>query len=101
MRQWMMQAEHIFDGSWASTSDEVTTAEVGERLDQWLERLRSYVSTLEPSGRLFQGLSPLLDTLTHLRPHLVCCAMAVVWRTMNGGVLSHRESSFWKPVYSR
>lgn len=73
MRQWMMQAEHIFDGSWASTSDEVTTAEVGERLDQWLERLRSYVSTLEPSGRLFQGLSPLLDTLTHLRPHLVCC----------------------------
>ena len=45
MREWMMQAEHIFDGSWAATSDEVTTAEVGERLEQWLERLRTYACT--------------------------------------------------------
>ena len=69
----MMQAEHIFDGSWASAAAEVTTEAVGKRLDQWLAQLRDYVSTLEPSHQLFEGLSPLLATMEHLRPHLTCC----------------------------
>ena len=69
----MMQAEHIFDGSWASAAQEVTTEAVSKRLDQWLAQLRDYVSTLEPSHQLFEGLSPLLATMEHLRPHLTCC----------------------------
>jgi hypothetical protein len=73
MRQWMMQAEQIFDGSWAATQEEITQASVGERLEHWLERLQIYVSTLEPSQELFPGLCPLLSTLSHLRPHLMCC----------------------------
>ena len=84
MRTWMLQAEHIFDGSWAFLPEEVTPAAVSERLDQWLARLRSYVGTLEPAGPLWEGRSPLVDTLTHLRPHLVCCyAVAGLPRTNN------------------
>jgi hypothetical protein len=73
MRKWLLEAESIFAGKWTSQPEEITQAAVGERLAQWLDRLRSYVSTLAPSTPLFEGLSPLIDTLTHLRPHLVCC----------------------------
>jgi len=73
MREWVLQAEHIFDGSWSSVPEEVSNAAVGERLDHWLERLEKYLRTLDPSQQLYQGLEPLLQTLSHLRPHLVCC----------------------------
>ncbi len=29
MREWVMEVEHIFDGSWASRPEEVSNAEVG------------------------------------------------------------------------
>jgi len=73
MQEWVLQVEHIFDGSWSGTSEEVTSASVGERLDRWLEQLQSYVDTLDPSHQLYQGLEALAQTLVHLRPHLVCC----------------------------
>ncbi len=69
----MMQAEQIFQGSWASYPEEVTSASVGERLDQWLSRLQQAVSSLDPTSQLFRGLSPMLSTLTHLRAQLTCC----------------------------
>jgi hypothetical protein len=43
MQEWVLQAEHIFDGSWSSTPEEVTNAAVGARLDHWLEQLQSYL----------------------------------------------------------
>jgi len=73
MQEWVLQAELIFDGSWSSTPEKVTNAAVGERLDCWLQQLQSYLSTLDPSQPLYQGLEPLALTLIHLRPHLVCC----------------------------
>ncbi|HEU5376672.1 MAG TPA: hypothetical protein VFV38_14650 [Ktedonobacteraceae bacterium] len=73
MQAWVLQAEHIFDGSWSSTPEEVTNAAVGERLDRWLEQLRSHLLTFDPDSPLFQGLDALFQTLTHLRSHLVCC----------------------------
>jgi hypothetical protein len=81
----MMQAEQIFDGSWASTQEEITQASVGERLDHWLEHLQIYVSTLEPSQQLFQGLCPLLGTLSHQRPHLMC------WYDVQGLPRTHND----------
>ena len=68
-----MKAEHIFDGSWADTPEEVTTAAVLERFDGWLTQLRDSVSAEDPGHLLFEGLSPMLSTMEHLRPHLVCC----------------------------
>jgi hypothetical protein len=73
MQEWVLQAERIFDGSWSSTPEAITNAAVGEWLDRWLEQLQNYVSTLDPSEPLSQGLEPLFQTLTHMRPHLVCC----------------------------
>jgi hypothetical protein len=73
MQEWVLQVEHIFDGSWSSAPEEVTNAAVGERLDRWLDQLQNYLCTLDPSQQLYQGLEPLAQTLLHLRPHLVCC----------------------------
>ena len=36
MREWVMEVEHIFDGSWASQAEEISNAEVWWRLDAWL-----------------------------------------------------------------
>jgi len=33
MRQWVRDAEHILDGSWAQADEVVTNATVGQRLD--------------------------------------------------------------------
>jgi hypothetical protein len=41
MREWVMEVEHIFDGSWASQAEEISNAEVQRRLDAWLSRLAS------------------------------------------------------------
>ncbi len=38
LRQWVMRAEHILDGSWASSPVEINNAEVGRRLDDWRKR---------------------------------------------------------------
>jgi hypothetical protein len=43
MREWVMEVEHIFDGSWASQAEEISNAEVRWRLDAWLARLTAFV----------------------------------------------------------
>ena len=47
MYQWVLEAEHILDGSWASQAEEITNAEVGRRLDAYLERLSHCVEAEE------------------------------------------------------
>jgi len=73
MRDWVMEVEHIFDGSWASQAEEISNAEVGRRLDDWLHRLSAF---LEAEGRTQDEhlrLGHLLKVMTHLRPGLVQC----------------------------
>lgn len=41
MRDWVIEAEHILDGSWAESEAEITNAQVGQRLDAWLEKLHT------------------------------------------------------------
>lgn len=73
MHAWLLQAEAIFDGSWAHTSEEVTQIAVETRLHGWLARLEAYVGTLPQETRLAVGLGELARVLRHLQPHLVCC----------------------------
>jgi len=47
MREWVLEAEHIFDGSWASQAEEIRNAEVGRRFDAYLERLSHFVEAEE------------------------------------------------------
>lgn len=73
MHRWVLRVEAIFDGSWATRPQEVTTAAVGVRLDDCLAQLESVLPTLTPGSRLAKGLGELARVLTHLRPHLLLC----------------------------
>lgn len=39
MRQWVLDAEHILDGSWAQAGEVVSNATVGQRLEAWRETM--------------------------------------------------------------
>lgn len=73
MREWVMQAEHILNGSWAESEEEITNAQVGQRFDGWLETLH----TLAQTGTLHEieqhCLEHFLQVLTHLRLLLINC----------------------------
>ncbi len=43
MYAWVVEAEHIFDGSWASQPEEISNAEVGRQFDAYLQRLSHFV----------------------------------------------------------
>ncbi|HLZ57789.1 MAG TPA: hypothetical protein VKR06_12640 [Ktedonosporobacter sp.] len=73
MRTWVLEVEHIFDGSWANQAEEITNAEVGKRFDAYLERLSRFVQAEERTEDEQFRLGHLLKVLTHLRPGLVQC----------------------------
>ena len=73
MRTWVVEVEHIFDGSWAKQAEDIRNAEVGKRFDAYWERLACFV---EAEGRTEDEqlrLGHLLKVLTHLKPGLVQC----------------------------
>src|SRR3989440_741668 len=39
MHSWVLEVEHILDGSWAQKGEEVSNAMVGSRLDTWREQM--------------------------------------------------------------
>jgi len=64
MRTWVLEADHIFDGSWAKQAEEISNAEVERRFDAYLERLSRFVEAEErtedeklPRGASFEGLN--------------------------------------------
>jgi hypothetical protein len=67
-REWGMEVEHLFDGSWASQPEEITHAEVGRRLAAWLGRLRSCLEAEERTEDEPLRLGHVLKGLTHVRP---------------------------------
>jgi len=73
MREWVLEVEHIFDGSWATQAEEISNAEVGRRFDAYLERLSCFVEAEERTDDEKLRLGHLLKVLTHLQPGLVQC----------------------------
>jgi hypothetical protein len=47
MREWVVEAEHIFDGSWAGPGEIITNSQVGRRFDAYLERLSGFLEAEE------------------------------------------------------
>ena len=74
MRQWVRDAEHILDGSWAQADEVVTNATVGQRLDAWRQQMAQQVTDARLSELEQECLAHFLQILTHLRPHLVQCS---------------------------
>ncbi len=73
MYAWVIEAEHIFDGSWASHPEEISNAEVGRQFDAYLQRLSHFVQAEERTEDEQLRLGHLLKVFTHLRPGLVQC----------------------------
>ena len=73
MHQWVLDAEHILDGSWAHEGEEVSNATVGSRLDGWREQLAQQLTEGTPSELERECLTEFLRVLSNLRPQLVQC----------------------------
>lgn len=73
MRAWVREVEHMLDGSWATHTEEISNAEVGRRLDAFLERLSRFLQEPERTEDEKLRLGHFLKVLTHLRPGLVHC----------------------------
>ena len=85
MRQWVLDAEHILDGSWAAVRElggtgeqdmrnaGLTNKEVGLRFDSWRLELTQKLTAgvLNPTER--ECLEQFLRVLDNLRPHLIQC----------------------------
>jgi len=73
MREWVIEAEPIFDGSWAHPGEVISNGEVGRRFDAYLGRLSCFLEAEERTDDEKLRLGHLLKVLTHLRPGLVQC----------------------------
>ncbi len=73
MHGWVLEAEHLLDGSWAEPGEVVNNATVASRLDGWREQMATLqtVATLSQLER--ECLSQFLQVLSNLRPYLVQC----------------------------
>jgi hypothetical protein len=73
MRQWVLDAEHILDGSWVKAGECVSNEKVGRRFDQWRKMLARRLTdgTLSPVEHAC--LAQFLQVLSNLRPHLIKC----------------------------
>ncbi len=71
IHQWVLDAEHILDGSWAKPGERLSNAKVGRRFDRWRKTLgcRLIDGTLSPLER--ECLEQFLQVLSNLRSHLI------------------------------
>jgi hypothetical protein len=73
MRQWVLDAEHILDGSWAQAGEVVSNATVGQRLDAWRETMSKQLTDGTLSDLEQACLTQFLQELSNLRAYLVQC----------------------------
>ena len=86
MRQWVLDAEHILDGSWAEIQEQndvskesdskrlLTNKEIELRFDHFLQELSEKRTKDEMSQTERDGLADFLRVLTNLKPHLIQCS---------------------------
>ncbi len=73
MQQWVLDAEHILDGSWAQAGEIVSNVTMGVRLDAWREPLAKQLTDGTLSELEQACLTQFLQELSNLRPYLVQC----------------------------
>ncbi len=73
MHGWVVDVEHILDGSWAQPGEVVSNAAVGSRLDGWLEQMARQLTDGTLSELERECLTECLQVLSNLRPYLVQC----------------------------
>jgi hypothetical protein len=73
MREWVMRLEHLLDGSWTDSPEEISNAEVACRFDEWLKDLANFQQSEGRTQEEQLRLGHLLKVMSHLRPGLVQC----------------------------
>ena len=73
MHGWVLEADHLLDGSWAEPGQVVSNATVAGRLDAWREQMATLLTEGPLSDLERECLSEFLQVLSNLRPYLVQC----------------------------
>lgn len=73
LHSWLLEVEHILDGSRTSAGEAVSNATVGSRLDSWREQMAKHLSDGSLSELERECLTEFLQVLSNLRPYLVQC----------------------------
>jgi hypothetical protein len=70
---WLLEVEHLLDGSLVPAGEVVSNVTVGNRLDSWRERMTTQLMDGPLSELERECLTEFLQVLSNLRPHLVQC----------------------------
>jgi hypothetical protein len=73
LHNWLLEVEHILDGSWAQGGAKVSNAKVGRRLDAWRKQMAKHLTDGSLLELEQECLTQFLQQLSNLRPHLVQC----------------------------
>ncbi len=73
MHGWILEAEAILAGSWATGEEAVTTAGVVARFDRWVAKLQDAAHGQRLTETEQHCLSHFLQVPASLRPHLTVC----------------------------
>jgi len=70
---WLLEVEHLLDGSRAAAGEVMSNATVGSRLDSWREQMATRLTDGTLSDQEREYLTEFLQVLSNLRPSLVQC----------------------------
>ena len=70
---WLLEVEHLLDGSLVPEGEVVSNVTVGSRLDSWRERMATQLTDGSLSELERECLTEFLQVLSNLRPYLVQC----------------------------
>ncbi len=70
---WLLEVEHVLDGSRIPEGEVVSNVTIGNQLDCWRERMSRQLRDGPLSQLERECLSEFLQVLSDLRPHLVQC----------------------------
>jgi hypothetical protein len=73
MHGWVLDIEHILDGSWAQPGEGVSNATVASRLDGWRKQMAQQLTDGTLSHLERECLTEFLQVLSNLRSYLVQC----------------------------
>jgi hypothetical protein len=70
---WLLEVEHLLDGSQGAEGEVVNNVTVSNRLDRWREHMTTRLTDGSLSQLERECLTEFLQVLSNLRPHLVQC----------------------------
>jgi len=73
LHSWLLEVEHILDGSWAQGGTKVSNAKVGRRLDAWRKQMTRHLSDGTLAELEQECFTQFLQQLSNLRQYLVQC----------------------------